>query len=85
MGLGFVATGRGAGQLGNPFTIFNDSWEYDAATNHWFGLPNIGGGGRYSAAGFAIGSTLYIAAGTWDEWTPSAMKKDFWSLTFTSN
>lgn len=85
MSKGFIATGVGPSILVNQTTLLNDSWEYDATSNNWYTLPSIGGGGRYASAGFAIGNSLYIGGGTADYFTPSSMRKDFWSLTFSPN
>lgn len=40
-----------------------DFWEYDPATDAWTQVPDFPGGGRYSAAGFGIGSKGYIGTG----------------------
>jgi N-acetylneuraminic acid mutarotase len=85
MNMGIIATGEGPSLLSGHNTILNDCWEYDATGNKWYSLPNVGGGGRYAAFGFAIGNSIYIGAGTYDFFAPSSMHKDFWSLTFPPN
>jgi hypothetical protein len=70
---GVVMTGTG------PSGSFNDCWQYNASNNSWSSLPNVGGGPRTYAAGFAIGNNIYI--GTGFVYTNPGFTLDFWGLT----
>lgn len=52
----------GGGIVGGPF-LSRRFHVYDAPTNTWTQLTALGGGFRYSAAGFSIGEKGYICAG----------------------
>ena len=48
---GYVGTG-----YDNNINYHNDFWEYDPATDTWTQKANFGGGARYGAVGFSIGT-----------------------------
>jgi len=58
---GYVGTGE-TGKDGSPYT--NDFWEFDPTANTWTRKADFGGGIRYGAVGFSIGSIGYIGGGS---------------------
>jgi N-acetylneuraminic acid mutarotase len=74
---GVIATGT-AGFT--ALTSFNDCWLYNPATGNWGQLPNVGGGVRYNAGGFAMGNSLFIGAGQ-NSGLITGAKTDFWGLS----
>jgi len=59
---------------GNSF--LKDAWALDQVTQLWSRLPDVGGTGRRSAIGFAIGTTIYVGMGI-D--SPGVCHADLWS------
>jgi N-acetylneuraminic acid mutarotase len=58
---GYIGTGVG---LQSPWPVdFDDFWEYDPTTNTWTQKADFGGGIRYQAIGFSIGSKGYVGTG----------------------
>ncbi|MGD0280141.1 MAG: kelch repeat-containing protein [Smithella sp.] len=43
--------------------VYKDFWEYDPTANTWTQKADFGGGNRYCATGFSIGSKGYIGTG----------------------
>ena len=77
--VGFSCIGRGFIATGSSISlILKDCWEYNANTNNWISLPNVGGSVRDFAGGFVIGNNLYIAGGIGP--IPSDGFIDFWTL-----
>ena len=70
---GYIGTGEGYN--GYNFYSLDDFWEYDPATNIWTQKADFGGGIRYCAVGFSIGSKGYVGTG---QVGTSTFKNDFW-------
>jgi hypothetical protein len=71
---GYIGTGS------NPYVANNglkDFWEYDPIANIWVQKADFGGGGRYLAVGFSIGSKGYSGTGT-NTGLGLSTEKDFW-------
>ncbi len=79
---GYVATGSA------PLLGYRELWEFEGDTNSpnyntWTQKANFGGTGRYSAAGFAIGTKAYV--GTGDDGGSTGIRDDFWEWDQPSN
>ena len=57
MGLGHV-------NAGGVNLAYLDFWEYDKSTNSWSQKADFGGGTRFGAVGFSIGTKGYAGTGT---------------------
>jgi N-acetylneuraminic acid mutarotase len=81
-GRGFVTTGVTGTTLGNSKpTFLGDTWEYTPGTNSWNQLFDFGGGARYGAFGFSIGTNLYVGGGnSLLVATSAGAKKDCWIM-----
>lgn len=76
---GYIGTGN-AGLFG---TIFKkDFWEYDPSINTWTQKADFGGGARFYATGFSIGTKGYIGTGTPDGLED---RNDFWEYDPVTN
>ena len=71
---GFIGTGNPISAEFNGAT--NDFFAYDPVANAWSKRANFGGGDRFAAVGFSIGSKGYIGTGA-D--SLGRTKKDFWA------
>ena len=61
--------------------MLQDFWQYDPGTNTWTRKSDFGGGARYFATGFSIGTRGYIGTGS----DVVSRKKDFWEYNSTTN
>jgi hypothetical protein len=87
-GKGYIGTGVSdtVSQDGNGAT--KDFWEYDPAADTWTQKADFGGGTRFWATGFSIGSKGYIGTGEafYSQYTGvSGPKKDFWEYDLGSS
>ena len=73
---GYLGTGT------QGFTIFNDFWEYDPATNAWTQKANVGGHVRQEAVGFSIANKGYVCTGSGFF---TDYQKDLWEYDPASN
>ena len=54
----------GLGHINSTIDVeYADFWEYDPSTNSWSQKADFGGGQRYHAFGFTIGSKAYVGTG----------------------
>jgi N-acetylneuraminic acid mutarotase len=60
---GYVAMGFDYNGVGSGYSIHNDFWEYDPATDSWNQLPNFPGPPRFEGFNFVIGNYAYIGVG----------------------
>lgn len=62
--------------------LYDDWWEYDPGTDTWTQKADFGGGLRYHAAGFVIGTNAYVGTGR----APSSvLMNDFWKYDALAN
>ncbi len=65
----------------NSEDMLRDFWQYNPTTNSWTKKADFGGGARYFASGFSIGSRGYIGTGS----DVVNRKKDFWEYNSATN
>jgi N-acetylneuraminic acid mutarotase len=73
-GIGYVGLGYNRDDAEDGW---DDFWQYDPAADQWTQLASFGGGVRYNAVSFAIGSKGYVGTGSDGHNTFS----DFWEFT----
>jgi len=79
---GYIGTGMGAASGEPPLpSAYDDFWEYDPAGNTWTQKTVFGGGARYGATGFAIGTKGYVGTGSTVGLPMAISFKDFWEYS----
>ncbi len=65
----------------NVEDMLSDFWQYNPTTDSWTKKADFGGGARYFATGFSIGTRGYIGTGS----NIASRKKDFWEYNAATN
>ncbi|TAL56741.1 MAG: T9SS type B sorting domain-containing protein [Bacteroidetes bacterium] len=79
---GYLGTGYALGPnfscTNSPNLVTDNFWEYDPVTDSWTQKANFGGGPRWYAVGFSIGTKGYVGTGI-DEAGGGTLPSDFYN------
>jgi N-acetylneuraminic acid mutarotase len=81
-GKGFVGTGY---DTINSSPLLRDMWEYDTTSDSWTRKNDFGGGVRYCASAFTVGSNGYVCFGIDSIFNSFSTLNDMWEYDTTSD